>query len=236
MRGSFFGQSSFSHHTVAHEDNTVVVDPTRDLTTLGPYGCGFQTGAGAVLNVLQPGVDDALVVHGVGAVGLAALAAARGSGVRRLVAVDVTPSRLAVAATYGAVTVDPGELNSQSLVEHLKQLTDGGAARALDTTGAPSVIRDALAALRPRGELAVVGLGPRDLTLDVIDLMTHGKVLRGSIEGDSDPQEMVPRLLALADEGRFDVDRLVTTYPFAEIRTAVADTLAGTVVKPVLTW
>ncbi len=57
-----------------------------------------------------------------------------------------------------------------------------------------------------------------------------------SIEGDSDPLEMVPRLLALREAGRFDLDALVTTYPFEKINDAVDDVLAGRVVKPVLVW
>jgi len=234
--GSFFGQSSFSRHTIAHADNAVVVDADLDLTRLGPYGCGFQTGAGTVLNVLRPEPDDALLVLGAGAVGLAAVAAAVGAGVRTVVAVDLSPLRLATAASYGALAVNPAELGGTGLVAHVRDLTDGGAAHALDTTGVPSVIRDGVAALRPRGELAVVALGQREVTLDVLDVMTQGKVLRGSVEGDSDPHQMVPHLLDLARRGAFQVDRLVTSYPFAEIGAAVADTLAGTTVKPVLVW
>jgi aryl-alcohol dehydrogenase len=69
-----------------------------------------------------------------------------------------------------------------------------------------------------------------------IDLMQQGKVLRGSVEGGSDPLEMVPRLLELNAAGRFDGDDLVVTYPSEEINQAVADTAAGTVVKPILVW
>src|SRR5690606_35146730 len=98
------------------------------------------------------------------------------------------------------------------------------------------VIRSGVSALRARGEIAVLGLGRPEFTLDAIDVMMKGKVVRGSIEGDSDPLEMVPRLLDLARSGQFDVDRLITPYPFAQIGDAIADTLAGRVVKPVLTW
>ena len=65
--GSFFGQSSLSAHAIAYADNCVVVDRSVDLTRVAPYGCGFQTGAGTVLNVLRPGPDVSLVVYGVGA-------------------------------------------------------------------------------------------------------------------------------------------------------------------------
>src|SRR3954468_19110802 len=73
--GNFFGQSSLAEHPLAYADNCVKVDPALDLELAAPYGCGFQTGAGTVLNVLRPGTDDSLVVYGVGAVGVAALGA-----------------------------------------------------------------------------------------------------------------------------------------------------------------
>ncbi|HET6937733.1 MAG TPA: alcohol dehydrogenase catalytic domain-containing protein, partial [Nocardioides sp.] len=79
--GNFFGQSSLAAHALAYADNCVKVDPALDLSIVAPYGCGFQTGAGTVLNVIRPGADDSLVVYGVGAVGLAAIAAARAEGV-----------------------------------------------------------------------------------------------------------------------------------------------------------
>ena len=72
--GNFFGQSSLSMHAIAYADNCVVIDKSVDLTKVAPYGCGFQTGSGTVLNVLKPRPVDSLVVYGVGAVGLAALA------------------------------------------------------------------------------------------------------------------------------------------------------------------
>ena len=91
--GNFFGQSSLAAHALAYADNCVKVDPELDLTLLAPYGCGFQTGAGTVLNVIRPAKDDSLVVYGVGAVGLAAIAAAAAEGVESIVAVDPLAAR-----------------------------------------------------------------------------------------------------------------------------------------------
>ncbi|MBN7457269.1 alcohol dehydrogenase catalytic domain-containing protein, partial [Mycobacteroides abscessus] len=79
--GSFFGQSSFAQYALTGADNTVVVDPSIDLAVAAPLGCGFQTGAGAVLNVLSPEPDSRLVVFGAGGVGLAAVMAAKAQGV-----------------------------------------------------------------------------------------------------------------------------------------------------------
>lgn len=232
--GNFFGQSSLSQYAIAYADNCVVVDKSVDLTKVAPYGCGFQTGAGTVLNVLKPGHDDSLVVYGVGAVGLAALAAAQHLDVGTLVAVDPLESRREAAARYGALGVDPTA--EDNVVEKVKELTGGGASYAIDTTAISAVVKQAQQSLRIRGTLVALGLGAEEYAIDAIDLLQTGKVIKASIEGDSDPLEMVPRLIAMNAAGDFDVDHLITTYPFSEINTAVADVLAGKVVKPVLVW
>ena len=232
--GSFFGQSSLSQHAIAYADNCVVVDRSLDLTRLAPYGCGFQTGAGTVLNVLQPRPEDSLVVYGVVAVGLAALAAARYAGVGTLVAVDPLASRREIAARYGATGLDPTE--EIPIVDRVRELTGGGASYGIDTTAIPAVVKQAQQSLAARGTLVALGLGAEEYPIDAIDLLQNGKIVRSSVEGDADPQEMVPRLIAMNAAGEFDVDDLVTTYPFAEINTAVEEVLAGKVVKPVLVW
>jgi aryl-alcohol dehydrogenase len=232
--GSFFGQSSLSRHAIAYADNCVVVDKSLDLTKVAPYGCGFQTGASTVLNVLQAGQDHSLVVYGVGAVGLAALAAAKYIGVGTLVAVDPLESRREMAARYGAVGVDPS--SDVSVVDRVKEITGGGASHGIDTTAIPAVVKQAQQSLGVRGTLVALGLGAEEYPIDAIDLLQNGKVVKGSVEGDSDPQEMVPRLIAMNAAGDFEVDHLVATYPFAEINTAIADVTSGKVVKPVLVW
>lgn len=231
--GNFFGQSSLARHAIAYADNCVVIDKSVDLTKVAPYGCGFQTGAGTVLNVLEPSPTDSLVVYGVGAVGLAALAAAKHLGVGTTIAVDPMQGRRDAAAAYGAIGVDPTGVD---VVKHVQGLTGGGASYAIDTTAIPAVVKGAQRSLRPRGTLVALGLGPEEYAIDALDLLTNGKVITSSIEGDSDPQEMVPRLIRLNAAGEFDVDDLIATYPFSEINTAVADVLAGKVVKPVLVW
>ena len=234
--GSFFGQSSFARHALAYADNCVVVDKDLDLTLLAPFGCGFQTGAGTVLNVLRPQPEESLVVYGAGAVGLAAIAAARGAGVGTVVAVDPASGRRQVAEGYGALVLDPLEEGAEPVEARVKEATGGGASYAIDTTALPRVVLQAQRSLRTRGTLVALGLGAPEYTVDAIDLLQSGKVIRSSIEGDADPQRMIPELVGLRAAGEFDVDHLVTTYPFERIADAVADVTAGKVVKPVLVW
>lgn len=232
--GSFFGQSSLSRHALVGAECCVVVDPALDLTRLAPFGCGYQTGVGTVLNVLQPGPTDSLVVYGAGAVGLAAVAAARHSGVGTVVAVDLQAARLAEAERLGATPLDASA--TEGVVQAVRDLTGGGATCAIDTTAVPAVVKQGMQALGTRGTLVALGLGAEEYPIDATDLLQGGKRLMSSLEGDSDPQVMVPRMIEMRAAGRLDLDPLVTTYDFADINTAVADVLAGRVVKPVLVW
>ncbi|WP_278262395.1 NAD(P)-dependent alcohol dehydrogenase [Nocardia sp. AG03] len=230
----FFGQSSFAGYALTTEDNTVVVDPAIDLALAAPFGCGFQTGAGAVLNVLRPGAGDQLVVYGAGAVGMAALLAARTVDGVRVHVVETSAERRALATELGAETaIDPA---GESTVDRVRAVTDGGATHALDTTGRAEVLGEAVAALTIGGAAVAVGLGRGIPPIDLGDLVLHGKTVRGCLEGDSVPATFLPFLLELLASGRFPAERLVACYPHTDIDTALAEQRAGRVVKPVLTW
>ncbi|MFC4128384.1 NAD(P)-dependent alcohol dehydrogenase [Nocardia rhizosphaerae] len=230
----FFGQSSFAGYALSTADNTIVVDPSIDLAVAAPFGCGFQTGAGAVLNALRPGPGAWLVVYGAGAVGMAAVLAAATMPEVRVAVVETSPVRRELATALGAeVAVDPAE---GPTVARLRELTGGGATHALDTTGIPSVLADALATLGTGATVVAVGLGRGTPPIDVSDLVLHGKTIRGCLEGDSVPAEFIPRLLDLYAAGQFPADRLIGRYRHTEIETALADQRAGRIVKPVLTW
>jgi aryl-alcohol dehydrogenase len=232
--GGFFGQSSFASHIVTPVRNLVRVDPGTDLTLTAAFGCGVQTGAGTVANVLRPPAGAAVAIFGAGGVGMAALLAARALGAGTVVAVDITPARLELARDLGADVVVDG--NEPDVAARIVAATGGGVSHALDTTGLAPVIAHAIDALTPLGTLALVALGEATLPIEVAKLIGQGKTLRGSLEGDGDPRHFLPVLLDWFHRGRFPMDRLVRAYPIEKINDAVADCASGAVVKPVLTF
>ncbi|GAB2838217.1 NAD(P)-dependent alcohol dehydrogenase [Streptomyces daliensis] len=231
--GGYFGQSSFATHALAHESNTVRLPAGLPPVLAAPLGCGVQTGVGTVLNVLSPTADSHLAIFGAGAVGLSALMAAVASGCQVVIVEPVT-ARRALAEELGAkAAIAPSE--AEDTVAAIRDLTGGGAHHALDTTGRPDVIGQAVAGLRRRGALALVGMGAK-LSLDIMTLMGKGISLHGALEGDAVPTEFIPRLIRLHRQGDLPVDRLVTTFPFAEIESAARAAASGEVIKPVLTF
>ncbi|MDT0430789.1 NAD(P)-dependent alcohol dehydrogenase [Streptomyces salyersiae] len=232
LHAGFFGQSSFATHAVVHERGVVKVPSDLPAAVAAPLGCGGQTGAGTVLNRLRPVPGSSLVVLGAGGVGLSALMAAVAVGCDPVVAVDPVASRRTLAIELGATAaLPPGD----GLVAALRDLTGGGPHHVVETTGRPEMVRRAVGALRPLGELALLGLGG-EVTFDVMGLLAKGVRIHGVIEGDSDPGRFIPELIGLYERGLFPLDRLVTTFPFEDIGAAVAAMRDGSAVKPVLTF
>ncbi|MBV7247492.1 NAD(P)-dependent alcohol dehydrogenase [Streptomyces sp. MW-W600-10] len=225
----WFGQSSFAEYAMVPARNAVRVDPSLPLELLGPLGCGFLTGAGAVLNSFGAGPGDTVVVLGAGAVGLAAVMAATASGAAA-VAVDLNAERLALAEKLNATALHAA---SADLPGRIQRLTGGGARFALDTTGSARLINDALRALRPTGRLGLVARLHTALPLEP-GTLDRGRTISHICEGDAVPALLIPRLTGLWEAGLFPFDQLIRTYPLTDINEAERDCDLGRVVKPVL--
>jgi len=101
VRGHFFGQSSFATHVLATERNLVKVPKDLSLELLAPLGCGLQTGAGTVMNSLEVSKGRSIAIFGTGAVGIAAVMAARIVGAQPIIGVDIIPMRLQTRSEVG---------------------------------------------------------------------------------------------------------------------------------------
>jgi aryl-alcohol dehydrogenase len=234
--GSWFGQSSFATHAIASVHNAIKVPADLPLELLGPLGCGFQTGAGSVINVMEAAAGEGIIVFGLGAVGLGALMAARAIGCAPIIGVDVNPDRLTIATELGAThTLDPKE--TDDFLWTVQELAAPGLHYSFDAVGAGPVIRQALESLRTAGHCVTVGFQglEHEITIDQGHLLL-GRRLSGVIEGDADPQTFIPRLIELYREGKFPFDRLVQKFPFEQINEAIAAADAGSVIKPVLVF
>jgi len=231
LNGHFFGQSSFSGHVVVDERSVVTVADEALLELLGPLGCGLQTGAGAVLNVLAPAAGSSIAVFGAGSVGLAAIMAAGLVGCGEIIAVDLHRERLDAALELGATRVlDAGD-------DAVKAISAGGGVDfSLDAVGLPQTVRAAVDVLNVGGTAGIVGSAGtgKEVSLDISRLFT--RTVKGVVEGDSVPGVLIPQLVELYLSGRFPIDKLVTKYDFDEINKAAGDSVSGRVIKPVLVY
>jgi aryl-alcohol dehydrogenase len=233
INGHFFGQSSFATYSITLADALVKVDADVPLELLGPLACGLATGAGAVLNEARPPLGSSILIVGVGAVGLAAVMAARNSGVTTIIVADVHDSRLELARSFGATHM----INSRSknLVAGVAKITGSTVDFAFDCTGVIAVIESMAQTVGMLGTLVLVGGAPAGARFSLDHLTTlWGKRVIGVLGGGGRSGQLIPALVALYQQGRFPFDRLVRYYPMSEIEQALADSKSGEVIKPIL--
>lgn len=234
LRDHFFGQSSFATFAIANERNVVKVREDVPLELLGPLGCGIQTGAGAVLNALKIHAGSSFATFGTGAVGLAAVMAARVGGATTIIAVDVNPERLALAMEVGATHV----INSRQTdpMAEIRKITKNGADFTLECSGRAEVLRQAIDSLGTLGTCGIVGATREgtEASFNVNDVMIPGRRIMGIVQGDVVSRTFIPELIELYRQGRFPFDRLVKFYRFEELNQAMADSESGVTIKPIL--
>lgn len=260
IRGQFFGQSSMSKLAIVSEAS-VVKSPVgiteADLAPLAPLGCGYLTGAGTVLNVLQPKPSSRFAVLGMGAVGLAAAMAARALGVETVVAVDIVDAKLELATSLGAThTLNTKRVSD--LAQGLHEMFPDGVDYILDTTGVVPLLQSSVKALGHGGTLVIVGVASAGVSLNIepLEFMVNCKRIIGAIEGSADPAkvskcphsssrgvdtdpcdlQLLPQLLDWYKNGKFPIDTLATVYDVDSLGQALEDLRNGKIIKPVIKW
>jgi aryl-alcohol dehydrogenase len=234
LHSHFFGQSSFATGAIVNQLSVTKIADDAPFEVVAPFGCGVQTGAGTVINALQPQAGSSIAIFGAGGVGLSAVMAAVICGCDPVIVVDIRPSRLEIARDLGGThTIDATQSDP---VESIIAITGGGVDAGIEASGVPGVLRQTVDALAPNSIAMLVGAPPAgtEEPIDTNALLSTGRIVHGVVEGHSVPQVFIPQLIDLWRAGRFPIDRLIRTYDFDQINEAGDAALAGEVVKPVL--
>jgi aryl-alcohol dehydrogenase len=229
----FFGQSTFSTHTLVNERSVVKVPADVPLEILSPMGCGIQTGAGGVINSLEAEPGSSIAVFGIGSVGLSAILAAVVSGCTKIIGVDIIDERLKLAKEFGAThVINSAQANA---VDEIRNLTGGGIEYTLECTGIPKVFRQAVDALMMGGTCGLIGVAPVGMEASLeMQTILDGRTIKGIVEGDCISDIFIPQLIELYKQGRFPFDRLLKFYSLDQINEAAEDSEKGKALKAIL--
>ncbi len=188
---------------------------------------------GAELAEVGPG--DVVVVFGCGPVGTFAQRSALIRGAAAVIAVDLDAGRLERARLRGCIPLDP---KRENLRERVDALTQGrGADAAIEAVGRSELVRSAIDVVRAGGRVAVIGVVADAADVPIpfaTGLMARNLTLRSGLVN---PQNQVPKLLPLIEQGRLDPTEIIThRLPLADgVRGyQVFDTHAENVLKVVL--
>jgi S-(hydroxymethyl)glutathione dehydrogenase/alcohol dehydrogenase len=206
----FMGCSTFAEYTVMPEIALARVNPDAPLDRAALFACGLSTGLGAAMNTAKVRAGSTCVVFGAGMVGLGAVAGCRLQGAERIVCVDLSEERLALARGHGATET---MLGGDDVVDRIVESTAGfGADYTFEATGNVNVMRQAVESARMSWGLATMcGVAGKGETLDIVPrLLITGRRVAGSSFGGVTGRDQVPELIELYLAGDIDVDAFVS--------------------------
>jgi S-(hydroxymethyl)glutathione dehydrogenase/alcohol dehydrogenase len=208
----YMGCSTFANYTVLPEIAVAKVRPDAPFDKICYIGCGVTTGIGAVIFTAKVQPGDNVVVFGLGGIGLNVLQGARLAGADMIIGVDLNPGREALARKFGLTHfVNPKDVQGD-MVNHLVELTKGGADHSFECVGSTTLMRQALeCAHKGWGKSTIIGVAGagQEISTRPFQLVT-GRVWQGSAFGGARGRTDVPGIVDWYMEGKINIDDLIT--------------------------
>lgn len=225
---------AFAEQVVVDASQVVAIPDDLDWSLASLLACGVITGVGAVTNTSSVDANSTVVVVGAGGVGLNTIQGAAIVGAEVIVAVDLAPEKLTIAADFGAThTAAPGEV--LSVIQAATGRT--GVSHVFVTVGSAPAISSALEYLAPGGELVIVGMPALDneIEIDPVTVAASGHRIIGSKMGTAQIRRDIPQLIEWFNEGRLKLSELVSnTYPLDQINEAIDSVSDGDVIRNII--
>jgi S-(hydroxymethyl)mycothiol dehydrogenase len=206
------GIGTFCTHTLVHSRQCVPYDPALPPEQMSLIGCGVMTGVGAALYSAGVRPGTSVAVFGCGGVGDSVIMGAKLAGATTIIAVDVDPRKLEWAKGFGAThTVNAREGDP---VAQIKELTGGhGVNYSFEAVGHPETTKQAIFSRDLAGTCVIIGVAGPQSQIDSLPLgqfFDLGGTLRVSWYGDCLPTRDFPLLATWYQQGKLDLDGVVT--------------------------
>jgi len=235
----YMGTSTFSNYSVLPEIALAKVRPDAPFDKICYIGCGVTTGLGAVMFTAKVEPLSRAIVFGLGGIGLNVIQGLKMVGARQIIGVDINESKVPLATQFGMTDfVNPQKLDGD-LVNHLVDITEGGADYTFECIGNVEVMRAALESCHKGwGESIIIGVAPAgaEISTRPFQLVT-GRVWRGSAFGGARGRTDVPKIVDLYMEGKVSIDPLIThTMPLEDINKAFDLMHSGESIRSVVVY
>jgi S-(hydroxymethyl)glutathione dehydrogenase/alcohol dehydrogenase len=220
--------TTFSRYSVVSENRVTRIGDGISSRDAALVGCTLATGLGSVLNTARAKPGDSVAVFGCGGVGLCAVGGAAVAGCAPIIAIDMNERKLGQARQMGA---------THTILIGTGEEIPSGLDFAIEATGRPDVMLQALACVRNQGGTAVIVGNARYgevLHLDPTQL-NLGKRLLGTWGGDNKPDADFQRYAKLLASGKINLQPIISrTYAFEDINAALNDLATGKIVRPLI--
>jgi S-(hydroxymethyl)glutathione dehydrogenase/alcohol dehydrogenase len=232
---SFLG--NMAEYCVVPEACVVAIDKRYDFKAAALVGCGVTTGVGAAIKTAEVKPGSTVAVFGCGGVGLNVIQGARIAGAAKIIAVDLSVEKMQMARAFGATDNVSGGGDS---VKEILNMTGGiGVDYAFEVVGNGKLVEACVKATRANGTTVLVGVGRSDdrFSFNAMILPFTAKTIKGCMYGSANFKVDFPMYLDLYQQGRLDLDRLITrTYSIDEAPEAFADLESGKNARGVIVY
>lgn len=219
----YMGCSTFSNFIVLPEIALAKIRDDAPFDKCCYVGCGVTTGVGAVTNTAKVQAGDNVIVFGLGGIGLNVIQGAKMVGANMIVGVDMNEDKKSWGERFGMTHfVNPQKVEGD-IVQHLVELTDGGADHTFDATGNTLVMQQALEAChRGWGVSTIIGVAEagKEIATRPFQLVT-GRVWQGTAFGGAKGRTDVPKIVDWYMNGKIQIDPMIThSFPLEDINKA----------------
>lgn len=237
--GAFCMIGAFSEYAVVDQASVVVIDRDIPLDLAALVACGVPAGVGAARYRARVKPGDSVLVVGCGGDGMNVVQGARLCGAAKIIAADVTQTKLDWAREFGAThgVIARGEALTRAVLE----LTDGiGVDHAFVCIDPPQTLVPAFRATTKGGNVVVTALTPDSVTeipIPPLELFVSQKAIMGSVYGFMSPRLQIPDLLSLYRTGDLKLGELITRrYGLEDVNLGYADLDAGKNLRGVIVF
>ncbi|HUS96913.1 MAG TPA: S-(hydroxymethyl)glutathione dehydrogenase/class III alcohol dehydrogenase [Hyphomicrobiaceae bacterium] len=216
----YMGTSTFANHAVLPEIALAKIRPDAPFDKVCYIGCGVTTGIGAVINTakVEPGAN--CIVFGLGGIGLNVLQGLKLVGANMIIGVDMNDSKKEWGEKFGMTHFVNPKTVQGDLVQHLVELTGGGADYTFECIGNTDVMRVALESCHKGwGESIIIGVAGagKEISTRPFQLVT-GRSWRGTAFGGARGRTDVPKIVEWYMDGKIQIDPMIThTMPLEDI-------------------
>ena len=229
------GVSAFADFATVARQSLVRVDRSLSFAQAAVFGCAVITGTGAVINTAALPEERSVAIIGLGGVGLAALLGARYRQAKTIVAVDLSPAKLALAKQLGATHCF--NASDANVAEAIRDATRGGVEYAFEMAGAVKALELAYRITRRGGTTVTSGLAHPSAQFSVqqVSLVAEERTVKGSYLGSCVPSRDIPRYIEWFQAGQLPVDRLLSgTLQLEDINTGFDRLASGEALRQTL--
>ena len=215
--------TTFSEYSIVSENRLTVIPSDFDLKLAPLFGCAVTTAMGVINNDAQVKIGQAVVVFGVGGVGLNIIQAAAMVSAYPIIGIDIIERKLEMAKRFGANYVFNSSNTTDLVTEIHKIVGPAGADMVIETTGNPRVIELAYNLTHPDGKTILVGVPKKGDNVSIYTLPIHfNKIIKGSHGGNAVPHIDIPRYIRLVKADKLNLDGLIThEFKLNEINEAI---------------